>query len=174
MYRVRSIPQEYTWKQVEELLRLVLELDNAADSIEFRSIASNPDQTKVATVCFNNPPQCLSSTCNEWRFKVPRTDGSTAARIDPVSGKLVQQPTITIDSHFKGFTILQSVNDSANHEIEYDLNPYVAIYNIYLTDIAVLQSQALEAMLLAHLNSETEIICGCATPSLVTFQVLEL
>jgi hypothetical protein len=66
------------------------------------------------------------------------------------------------------------VNDGANHEIEYDLNSYLAVYIIYLTDIAVLQSQALEAMLLAHLNSETEIICGCATPSLVTFQVLEL
>ncbi|OBT42034.1 hypothetical protein VE00_07424 [Pseudogymnoascus sp. WSF 3629] len=118
VYRVRRIPQEYTWKQVEELLRLVLELDNAADSVEFRSIASNPDQTKVATVCFNNPPQCLSSNCNEWRFKVPRTDGSVAARIDPVSGKLVQQPTIIIDSNFVGFTILQSVNDSANHEID--------------------------------------------------------
>jgi hypothetical protein len=130
VYRVRGILQEYTWEQVEELLRLVLELDNAADTVEFRSIAINPDQTKVATVCFNKTPHCLLSGSNEWRFKVPRADGSTAARIDRINDKLLRQPTIIIDSNFIGLTILQSIDNSADHEIEYVSNSYFVVYNI--------------------------------------------
>ena len=115
---------------VSLILKLVLELDSAADSVEFRPIATNPDHTKVATVCFNKKPHCLLSGSNEWRYKISGADGSTAARIDPIKGKLLRQPTITIHSHFKGLTILQSVEDSVNHRIEYISNSYLSVYNI--------------------------------------------
>ncbi|OBT60680.1 hypothetical protein VE03_09999 [Pseudogymnoascus sp. 23342-1-I1] len=117
-YRVRGIPLEYNMRQVQELLQSVLGLDAARGTVQVKSIAISPNQkTKMATVNFQNPPPCLSSDRKEWSFEIPDVDNSDAESDDD-DDIIPKAPTITIDSHFRGITILGSFKNVAEHKID--------------------------------------------------------
>lgn len=105
-------------RQVQELLRSVLGLDAARGTVQVKSIAVSPNQkTKMATVNFQNPPPCLSSDRKEWSFEIPDVDNSDAENDDD-DDIIPKAPTITIDSHFRGITILRSFKNVSEHKIE--------------------------------------------------------
>jgi hypothetical protein len=119
-YRVRGIPLEYTMKKMLELLRLVLELDGPRRDVRVRSLAIGPNQkTKMATVDFKTPPTCFASNRNEWSFEIPDVDSSDAENDGNDDDDIIPKgPTITIDTHFKGITILRSFKNVSEHKIE--------------------------------------------------------
>lgn len=123
-YRVRGIPLEYKKRQVDELLRSVLGLDAARGTVQVKSIAISPNQkTKMATVNFQDPPPCLSSGRKECSFEipdafeVPDVDNSDTDNDDD-DDIIPKAPEITIDSHFRGITILRSFKNISEHKIE--------------------------------------------------------
>jgi hypothetical protein len=122
-YRVRGIPLEYTLKKVQEFLRSVFELDGTRRDVQIRSMAISPDQkTKMATVNFKIPPARFSSDRNEWSFEIPDVDSSDAENDDNDDDDddfiPKASPTVSIDTHFKGITILRSFKNVSEHKIE--------------------------------------------------------
>jgi hypothetical protein len=120
-YRVRGIPREYTWKRVQGLLSSVLQLGGTQGAVQVRSIATSLDQkSKMATVDFTNRPACFSSDRNEWSFEIPEVDSGDAQNkdIDDDDDIIPRAPTITIDTHFKGITILRSFKNVSEHKVE--------------------------------------------------------
>lgn len=119
-YRVTGIPIDYKPKQVKALLETVLQLDKAGNSAKLRSIAISPNRkTKVATVCFGCRPTLLSRKADgEWHFSIPTEEnsGNSSANDDDI---IPREQIITIDSHFKGLTVLQSFSKLDEHKIEY-------------------------------------------------------
>lgn len=121
-YRVRGIPLEYTLKKVQEFLRSVLELDGTRRDVQVRSMATSLDQkTKMATVNFKIPPAGFSSDRNEWLFEIPDVDSSDTENDDNDDDDDFipkASPTISIDTHFRGITILRSFKNVSEHRIE--------------------------------------------------------
>jgi len=119
-YRVRGIPREYKLNKVQGLLQSVLKLVGTGRDVEVRSIAISPDQkTKMATVNFKTRPACFSSDMNEWSFEIPDVDNIDAKNDDNDDDDIIPKtPTITIDTHFKGITILRSFKNVSEHTIE--------------------------------------------------------
>ena|SRR2546423_14695436 len=120
-YRVRGIPLEYRPKRVQELLRSVLELDGTRGAVQVRSMAISPDQkTKMATVDFKRPPACFSPDRNEWSFEILDVDSSGAENNDNDDDDdiIPMAPTITIDTHFRGITMLRTFKNVSEHKIE--------------------------------------------------------
>ena len=121
-YRVRGIPLEYKPKKVQEFLRSVLELNGTRRDVQVRSMAISPDQkTKMATVNFKIPPARFSSDRNEWLFENPDDDSSDAENDDNDDDDDFipkASPTISIDTHFKGITILRSFKNVSEHKVE--------------------------------------------------------
>jgi hypothetical protein len=118
-YRVRGIPLEYRLKKVQELLQSALELGTRRDA-QIRSLAIGPDQqTKMATVDFKAPPASLASDRNEWSFEILDDEGSDSKDDENDDDDIVPKaPTITIDNHFNGITILRSFKNVLEHKIE--------------------------------------------------------
>jgi len=113
-YRVKGIPLHCEEREVKELLQTVLDLNGTRNVVQVGSLAISPDQkTKMATVDFKIPPSRLSPDGNQWSFEITnvRTSGSEDGG-DP------KVPTITIDTHFLGITILQSPQNVSAHKIE--------------------------------------------------------
>jgi hypothetical protein len=86
-------------------------------------MAISPDQkTKMATVNFKYPPPYLLSDRNEWAFEIPdsdSTDFENGNDDDDDDDEIIPKPpTITIDTHFKGITILRSFKNVSEHKIE--------------------------------------------------------
>jgi len=114
-YRVRGIPLEYKPKRLQELLRSVLERDGTRDAVQVRSMAISPDRkTKMATVNLKNPPACFSLNKSEFSFEIPDVDIGDEDDDDIIP----KAPTITIDTHFNGITILRSFKNVSEHKIE--------------------------------------------------------
>ena len=69
-------------------------------------------QYKVATVTFQKRPRSLTSNKSEWRFPiVPEIDSSGDEHIS-------KDDEIIIDTHFHGFTPLNSFEDESLHLME--------------------------------------------------------
>jgi hypothetical protein len=101
-------------KKLQELFRLVLGLDRTQRNVQVRQIAISPDQkTKIATVDFKTPPTCFASDRTEWSFEIPDDESSDAKNDD--TDIIPKAPTITIDTHFKGITILRSFKNVLEH-----------------------------------------------------------
>ncbi|OBT69998.1 hypothetical protein VE03_00646 [Pseudogymnoascus sp. 23342-1-I1] len=120
VYRVTGIPIEYKQKQVKALLQTVLQLDKAGNSAKLRSIAISPNRkTKVATVCFSYRPTPLPERANrEWHFPIPTENNSGNSSPDEDDDIIPQEQIITIDSHFKGITVLRSFSNLDEHKID--------------------------------------------------------
>jgi hypothetical protein len=119
-YRVTGIPIDYKQKQVKVLLQTVLQLDKAGNSVKLRSIAISPNRkTKVATVCFGCRPTLLPPRAGgEWHFPIPE-DNTGNSSADDDDDIIPQEQIITVDSHFKGITVLRSFSKLEEHKIEY-------------------------------------------------------
>ncbi|KFY64655.1 hypothetical protein V496_03120 [Pseudogymnoascus sp. VKM F-4515 (FW-2607)] len=119
-YRVTGIPIDYKQKQVKALLQTALQLDKAGNSVKLRSIAISPNRkTKVATVCFNCRPTLLPPRANEeWHFPIPTESNSGNSSADDDDDIIPQEQIITIDSHFKGITVLRSFSKLDEHKID--------------------------------------------------------
>ena len=104
---------------MQRLLARVLDLSTDLITIQLRSLAINFDRkTKIATVGFQNTPQCLLSRESEWIFTIPG-DCRTEEDNDQDEDDLIPQtPRVTIDTHFKGFTVLRSFASESDHTIE--------------------------------------------------------
>jgi len=118
-YRVTGIPIDYKQKQVKALLQTVLQLDKAGNSVKLRSIAISPTRkTKVATVCFSCRPTLLPPRADgEWHFPIPEDNTGNSSSDD--EDIIPQEQIITVDSHFKGITVLRSFSKLEEHKIEY-------------------------------------------------------
>ncbi|KFX90596.1 hypothetical protein V490_06374 [Pseudogymnoascus sp. VKM F-3557] len=118
-YRVTGIPIGYKQKQIKALLQAVLQLDKAGNSVKLRSIAIGLNRkTKVAIVCFNCRPRLLPPRADgEWHFPIPEenTGNSSADDDDDI---ITQEQIITVDSHFKGITVLRSFSKLDEHKID--------------------------------------------------------
>lgn len=121
VYRVTGIPIDYGRKRAETLLQTVLQLDKAGDSVKLRSIAISPNRkTKVATVCFSYRPIPLPKRDDgEWHFPIPTGNSSGNSSADDDGDNIPQEQSITVDTHFKGLTVLKSFSNLDDHKIEY-------------------------------------------------------
>ncbi|KFX91129.1 hypothetical protein O988_07900 [Pseudogymnoascus sp. VKM F-3808] len=119
-YRVRGIPIDYRQKQVKVLLQTLLHLDKAGDSVILRSIAISPNRkTKVATVCFRCRPILLPPRPDgEWHFPIPTDNNSENSSADDDDDIIRQEQIVTVDSHFKGITVLRSFSKLDEHKID--------------------------------------------------------
>jgi uncharacterized DUF497 family protein len=121
-YRVTGIPIDYKLKQVKSLLQTVLQLDKAGNSVKLRSIAISPNRkTKVATVCFSCRPTLLPPRADgEWHFPIPAENNGGNSSDDDDDDIIPQEQIITVDSHFKGITVLRSFSKLDEHKIVYE------------------------------------------------------
>lgn len=121
VYRVTGIPIDYKQKQIKALLQTALELDEAGGTVKLRSIAISPNRkTKVVTVCFSCRPELLPPRASrEWHFSIPtENNGGNSSTFDD-DDIVPQEQIITVDSHFKGITVLRSFRKLDEHKIEY-------------------------------------------------------
>jgi hypothetical protein len=114
-YRVQGIPGAYTKEDCRKLLSAILpgERDNPEPTIH--SLAADPSSSlgnrfQIATVTFRRDPIYFQDGQSEWLLPV--------TQLRSLSGKGVVS-SITVDSHFMGFTPLNSVEDGSGHNIEW-------------------------------------------------------
>ncbi|OBT77481.1 hypothetical protein VF21_05279 [Pseudogymnoascus sp. 05NY08] len=119
-YRVTGIPIDYKQKQVKTLLQTALQLDKAEISVKLRSIAISPNRkTKVATVSFSCRPILLPPRADEeWHFPIPTESNSGDSSADDDDDIISQEQIITVDSHFKGITVLRSYSKLDQHRTD--------------------------------------------------------
>jgi hypothetical protein len=99
-YRLRGIPQNQDERGVEALIREALKLESDID-VKVCSLAESPysKDWKIATLNFSNTPNCLSDK-DEWPFTLRRNDEENHTEYN-----------LVMDTHFRGFTPLQSDSD---------------------------------------------------------------
>jgi hypothetical protein len=103
---------------VEKLLWSVLELDGTQDAVQVKSLAMSPNhKTKMATVDFRTQPARLSSSRYKWHFDIPGSYAENNGGEDD-DDIIPKPPKITIDTHFKGITVLRSFKNVSQHKIE--------------------------------------------------------
>ena len=161
-YRVQGIPGAYTKEDCRKLLSAILpgERDNPEPTIH--SLAADPSSSlgnrfQIATVTFRRDPIYIQDGQSEWLLPV--------TQLRSLSGK-VMVSSITVDSHFLGFTPLNSVEDGSGHNIEWA--PFFFKKNLSrsspertsLTELAALQSQVSAATRLARGSNEMDNTCG--------------
>ena len=113
-YRVRGIPAGFARRDTEDLLRSLFKRDGVDLQLGVHSLSPDPYSSRrrppqVATVAFVSVPGELSGVKDEWTLPIPHlrsSDGGPAIS------------SITIDTHFRGFTPLSSIGDSTEHEME--------------------------------------------------------
>lgn len=110
-YRVRGIPAGCNNRTTRKLLKSILG-DNV--HIRIKSLALDADDLdlKVATVTFEERPLKLVGNHSEWRFSRVVSIDSSADEYDD------RQEEIIVDTHFRGFTSLNSFKNSNLHLIE--------------------------------------------------------
>ena len=115
--RVRGIPSNCKLKDVKNILQTILKAEDPPTTKQIRSLALSPDRkTKTATVDFESLPTCLHPGNTQWAFELPEgyDTNDSEDEDDIISGS----PRITIDTHFKGLTILRSFKNVSDHKIE--------------------------------------------------------
>jgi hypothetical protein len=114
-YRVKGIPATYTKQTTEQLLQLALGLVDESSRLKVHSLAFDPYEprataSKVATVTFRGVPRELTHDKNQWTF--------TIRDIHVEDSQKPRNVQITIDSHFEGFTPLNTLHSGEAHKIE--------------------------------------------------------
>ena|SRR5436190_14497335 len=115
-FRVMGIPAAFTYEDSKRLLRSVLEGHNEITKLIVHSLAPDPHSSgrgsgrfQIATVAFEQVPNCLSGNGNQWTLPVPRPRILTDKTFPS---------SITVDSHFSGFTPLNTVDDGLDYRVE--------------------------------------------------------
>jgi len=111
-YRIRGIPGNAKAKAASMLLKSVLGEENLGMRIRSLACDAYAPQHSVATVTFRKRPKVLTPDKSEWRFPIsPEINSSDE---EQVAG----HEEIIIDTHFHGFTALNSFEDKAYHLME--------------------------------------------------------
>src|SRR5215471_1702179 len=113
-YRVNGIPATFTHEDSRILLRSVLEGHSENTKPTVHSLGADPyssgrSRFQIATVTFEQVPKCLQGNGNQWTLPVTKLRS-------PIEKTSVR--SITIDSHFSGFTPLNAVEDGPDHRVE--------------------------------------------------------
>jgi hypothetical protein len=116
-YRVKGIPATFTKEDSRIFLTSILEELNENSELTVHSLGADPYSSErnifqIATVTFQQVPRCLQDGKDQWTL--PTTNSRVPNDTTVVS-------SITVDSHFSGFTPLNSVKHGSGHEIEYVL-----------------------------------------------------
>jgi hypothetical protein len=110
-YRVQGIPAQLTEEECRKLLNSVLADDSENLEPVIYSLSVDPYRSdcKIATSTVKRCPKRLQGGRDEWTIPIeaPRNRSNNRA----VS-------SITVDTHFSGFTPLDFVPDSSGHNIE--------------------------------------------------------
>jgi hypothetical protein len=114
-YRVLGLPPESSTEDSERILSSIFDKDGEQTQPMVHSLGLDPhafgrNVHKVATVSFERTPQVLLDGRNEWSF--------TVGRREKFHSGTYANSMITIDTHFLGFTPLNSVKDDEDHKIE--------------------------------------------------------
>lgn len=113
-YRANGIPATFTKVDSRIFLSSILEELNENPELTVHSLGADPYSSErnpfqIATVTFQQVPRCLQDGKDQWTLP------TTNARVPNDTTVL---SSILIDSHFLGFTPLNSVNHGSDHEIE--------------------------------------------------------
>ena len=113
-YRVKGIPATFTKEDSRIFLGSILEELNEDSELTVHSLGADPYSSErntfqIATVTFQQVPRCMQDGKDQW------TLSTTNSRV-PNDTTVVS--SITVDSHFSGFTPLNPVKDGSDHEIE--------------------------------------------------------
>jgi hypothetical protein len=112
-YRVQGIPPAYTKEDSRWLLRSILEGDNENLEPIIHSLGIDPSSStnnrfQTATVAFKQDPEAFQDNKGDWVLPITRSF--------PFNDRAIS--SIKVDSHFLGFTPLNSFEDSSAHKIE--------------------------------------------------------
>lgn len=110
-YRVRGIPANAKNSTLRKLLKDILHEDNLVVRIRSLAVDAYNPQYKVATVVFPERPKCLVSNKSSWSFLI-------VPEMNSEDEDIARDEEIVIDTHFHGFTALNSFEDTAYHLIE--------------------------------------------------------
>lgn len=104
VYRVKGIPEDYGKDKTTAMLKELLKIDDDTTEIKIRSLATSEHEgEKVSVVQFTPKPDELASG-EQWFFHHgDKPDGGSIG--------------ITIDSHFRGLTVLTSPSNGV-HKLE--------------------------------------------------------
>jgi hypothetical protein len=110
-YRVQGIPATFTKEDSRTLLCSILQGDNENPEPIVHSLGADPysPEFQIATVTFKKIPKRLQDGRDEWTLSITRSK---------VYGDKTIISSITVDSHFSGFTPLNSARDVLDHKIE--------------------------------------------------------
>ncbi len=113
-YRVQGIPAAYTKEGSRILLSSILEGDGENPGPTVHSLGIDPSSSadntfQTATVTFKQDPKIFQDKKDDWVFPITRSS-SLHYRATSYSLKF--------DSHFLGFTPLNSVENDSAHKIE--------------------------------------------------------
>lgn len=111
-YRVQGIPSTCNEVSTQELLQSILIKDDYS-LIIIRSLAYDPmnRKVKVATFIIRGNSTQLSDTGRQWDFVIPKGKYNS----DDVYSRDL---SLLIDTHFEGFTPLNSFENSEEHRVE--------------------------------------------------------
>ncbi|KAI9761696.1 MAG: hypothetical protein M1840_001727 [Geoglossum simile] len=107
-YRVQGIPGVLTKDQSRQFLCSILEADN---ELRVHSLSPDPHSShrSVATITLGHVPSALQGDRDEWTVPVQINDPSSGG------SELI---TVTVDTHFLGFTPVSAVKDGSGHRID--------------------------------------------------------
>ncbi|KAH8721576.1 hypothetical protein GQ44DRAFT_623108 [Phaeosphaeriaceae sp. PMI808] len=113
-YRVSGLPHDASFEDSVNILSALFDTDSHKTEPDVHSLGLDPYRfgrtvSKVATATFAQIPETLCEG-NNWTFSVD----SAAYR----PGSATKFP-VTIDTHFLGFTPLNSVKDDEDHKIDF-------------------------------------------------------
>jgi hypothetical protein len=110
-YRVQGIPATFTKEDCRILLCSTLQEESEDPEPIIHSLGGDPysPEFQIATVTFKKIPKRFQDSKDEWTLPITRSR---------VYSDKTMIPSITVDSHFSGFTPLNSVRDISGPMIE--------------------------------------------------------
>lgn len=124
IYRVQGLPLDIDIKQATNLISAFFGEESDISMPQIRSFAQAHDsRARVATVCFQIIPVKLSEISkDEWSFDIENVLRTIQIgdenNEDGDNVRIRRKRMLTIDDHFRGFTVLSSPLPS-DHEVEY-------------------------------------------------------
>ena len=105
---------------MDVLLQEILQGNKRQNVFEVKSLALDLDQkTKTATVDFESLPSRLPPDKNEWTFDLPEECSNQNSDGSDEDDVVLAPQRLTIDTHFKGLTILRSFEKLSDHKVEW-------------------------------------------------------
>ena len=119
VYRVRGLPGDFSRQETSDLISILFNLESNVSPLQIKSLAKTLDgRLMVATLSFRTSPQELSgSRSHEWSFDITDHLNRILAGDEDRKGMATSR-TLTIDDHFRGFTVLSSPPPT-DHRVEY-------------------------------------------------------